>query len=101
MYEFIIKETGELDALTYVWNNVECAWDVMWNWGFRPVGYDNMAIPIIYQDDFDWWDDIFHRLEALDECGVDWTENSDDLCDSDLEMRVEQMEKIARELGKL
>lgn len=79
----VIAETNEETTIDYAG-----AEDVMGNWGYR---FDKT----ISQADYEWWTDIFARLEAIDATGIDWSEYEDELTDSDLEMRVSDMERIA------
>lgn len=79
----VIAETNEEATIDYAG-----AEDVMGNWGHR---FGEM----ISQADYEWWTGIFARLEAIDATGIDWSEYEDELTDSDLEMRVSDMERIA------
>lgn len=81
-----IKETGEEKELECICQGQDVAQEIFCNWGM----YDN----VLTAEEYGWWLDIMARIEALDETGIDFSDY--DLVETDLEMRIEQMEGIAR-----
>lgn len=89
-----IKETGEIEQLTYFFNGVDCAADMVCR---TPYGVDDEGIAIMDEGDFEWWTGMFARLEKMDRCGIDWSEYSNQIDYNDLEDQVTAMELIAEE----
>lgn len=89
-----IKETGKIEQLTYFFNGVDCAADMVCR---TPYGVDDEGIAIMDEGDFAWWTGIFERLEKMDDCGIDWSEYANQIDYLDLADQVEAMEVIAEE----
>lgn len=86
------ENPSESVELTYMVDGQDIAPDLMAMYGYTPT-YSDDGEETIATDEYEWWADMFARLEALDSSGINWGEY--DLIESDLELRVNEMERIA------
>lgn len=74
----------------------DIAGEFMYQWGYE-FGCGDDGENTMSEDDYDWWQNAFERLEVLDNIPISWEDH--DLEEHDLGMRIDQMEEIAREDG--